>query len=296
MATANLTPLPRVQNVDAAFAAFGLTADVLRLDEVHPVISGNKWYKLKYWLEQCIGAQKKGLITWGGAWSNHLVATAAACAAAGLQSVGIVRGEQAPKLSPTLLDAKQYGMQLYFISRSRYKEEVAPDELYTADFVLVPAGGYGVLGAKGASQILSGITTNYTHIICAVGTGTMMAGLMQVAPENCTVLGVSSQKNNLGLPQQVKDLLRNETTVNINHQFHFGGYARWNTELLQFMNNWYTKTAIPTDFVYTAKTFYAALQLAKEHFFVPGSRLLLIHSGGLQGNRGLPAGSLIFGR
>ena len=294
MATANLTPQPRIQPVPEPFEKAGLAADVLRLDEVHPVVSGNKWYKLKYWLQQCVDEGKQGLLTWGGAWSNHLLATAAACAAAGLQSIGIVRGERPALLSPTLEDAQRYGMQLHFVSRSFYKEGTVPHHLLIDDFLQVPAGGYGALGAAGAAEILRGIPPQYSHIICAVGTGTMMAGLMQAASQDCTVIGISSQKANLSLHNEVSRLAHKSKPVFIEHRFHFGGYARWNTTLLRFMNDWYGQTGIPTDFVYTAKTFYAAQQLANEGLFAEGSKLLLIHSGGLQGNRGLPPHSLIF--
>lgn len=234
-----LHPLPDerllVKNIEAA---------VLRLDRIHPVISGNKWFKLKYHLQQARGS--KGIVTFGGAWSNHLVATAFACRQAGLASMGIVRGEMMTK---TLEDARDYGMELRFVSRSDYRDYPTPHDYYR-----VPMGGESPYGVAGASEILQLVDlTAYTHIACAVGTGTMMAGLMK---GSLPVIGISSLKIPSG-------------SANIFTGYHFGGYARYSDALISFMNELYQLHQLPTDFVYTAKLLYGVLDLAAKDYFAP---------------------------
>lgn len=293
-----ILPQPRVQKLNLRFNALPLQADVLRLDELHPVISGNKWFKLEPYLKQAVQQNKKGIITWGGAWSNHIVATAAACKAANLQSVGIIRGDATAQWSATLKQAAEYGMQLHFSSRSLFKESALPDELRQLqnEYLLVPQGGYGELGAAGASTMLAGIKDTYSHIVCSVGTGTMLAGICRATPEETEVLGISSQKGNYSLEKAIASLLPSgrHYRYKVLHHLHHGSYARYTPELLQFMNDWFMATGIPTDFVYTAKVFYAYVHLSAENYFGAHHRILLVHSGGLQGNRGLPSGSLIY--
>jgi 1-aminocyclopropane-1-carboxylate deaminase len=285
-----------VQN--AVYTAENIRMDVLRLDEMHPVISGNKWFKLKTYVADAVAQQKKAILTFGGAYSNHIVATAAAAAANGMTSVGVIRGEQPDVLSPTLLQAQQYSMQLFFISREAYKKKVIPTAVYgflkKSDLYFVPEGGYGEKGAQGSMDILKrSATETYTHIVAAVGTGTMLAGLVNAAQPVQQVIGISVLKNNFSIENEVQRLLHpQKTNYVILHDFHFGGYAKHTPALMQFMNDWFRETGIPTDFVYTAKTFYAADQLIRSRYFPAGNSLLLIHSGGLQGNRSLPAGTL----
>lgn len=277
-----------------------LTASVIRLDKVHPVVSGNKWFKLKEYLHEATKGFKKVIVTFGGAFSNHIIATAAACNQQGLQPVGIIRGEKPAQLSHTLQDAQQYGMQLYFVNREVYKEKVVPAEIWNhykkEDVYLIAEGGYGLKGMEGAATILSGVDVQaYDYIIAAVGTGTTLAGLIHAATHK-KVIGISALKNNFSLEDEVKALLppHENQSFQILHQFHFGGYAKHKPELITFMNNWYRQTGIPTDFVYTAKMFYAFEQLCNEGYFLPGSNILLVHSGGLQGNASLPKETLIF--
>ena len=273
-----------------------LQVAVLRLDKLHPVISGNKWFKLRFFLAEAL-RQKKGLVTFGGAWSNHIVATAAACRLNNLASIGIIRGEEPAVWSSALQDAKACGMQLHFISRTSYKEKHVPEALHAImhKYLLVPEGGYGATGATGAATIMDFLAEDYTHYICAAGTGTMTAGLINAAPPGSEVIGISMLKNNHSLEQAVKSLLHSHhASWQLLHGYHGGGYARHNPALLEFMNDLYEKTGIPTDIVYTGKLFFAASELIRDSFFPPGSRILIIHSGGLQGNRSLPKGSLIF--
>lgn len=280
-------------------AAFGNKVAVLRLDEVHPVIAGNKWYKLKGYISAAQAQGKKALLTFGGAYSNHIIATAAACAHLGLKSYGVIRGERAPQRSPTLQDAEGYGMELCFVSREAYRSKQLPPELeaIASECIIVPEGGYGKEGMEGFWALRNELALgDYTHILCAVGTGTTVAAFAHGAPAHQQVIGISALKNNLSLEDAVEHLLQQgqKAYVHIEHNFHFGGYAKYNKELLQFMNTWYRLTGIPSDFVYTAKLFYAFTQLWEGGFFGPQSNVLLVHSGGLQGNRSLPPGSLIF--
>jgi 1-aminocyclopropane-1-carboxylate deaminase len=278
----------------------GIEVSVLRLDVIHPVISGNKWYKLKAYLEDVAEQHKKTIVTFGGAFSNHIIATAAACRIAGFKSVGIIRGEAPRQLSHTLIDAQQQGMELHFVSREAYRQKEVPTpiiEKYGAENIyVIGEGGYGKKGMEGAMDILKECNADaYTHVVAAVGTGTMLAGLVAAAKPEQQVIGISALKNNLDLEKDVQVLLPTpKNNFTILHQFHFGGYAKRTGTLLQFMNDWYQQTGIPSDFVYTGKLFYAADQLIQQDYFAPGSRILLIHSGGLQGNNSLPKGTLIF--
>ena len=247
------------------FIKKNIEASVLRLDKIHPLVSGNKWFKLQYYLEEAKNTSKKYLATYGGNWSNHILATAAAAKMNNLGSIGIIRGEEL-KNTEMLMDAEKLGMQFIFLSRKHFKEKIIPDEL-PADTLLIPEGGSGEPGIRGASTILDYCDKNlFTHFICATGTGTMAEGL----------------KRNLNQDQ----LLISIPVIK--------GYGKYTSPLLQFMNEFYSNTAIPTDFIYTGKMFYKAMELVNNDHFTPGSSLLFIHSGGLQGNRSLPKGSLMF--
>jgi 1-aminocyclopropane-1-carboxylate deaminase len=272
-----------------------ITADVLRLDKINPVISGNKWFKLRYYLEEARSQHKKGIITFGGAWSNHIIATAAACQMNSLHSIGLIRGEEPRQLSPTLLRAKEMGMQLLFLSRSDYRSKEIPASIQPEEYYIVNEGGYGIMGARGASTILEHCHNSYTHYCCAVGTGTMMAGIINHSNTEQKTIGISVLKNNTRLEEMIQALLVNQNgNWKLIHDYPFGGYAKHQPALLRFMNEFYGKTGIPSDFVYTGKLFYAINDLIEKKYFPPESRLLLIHSGGLQGNESLETGSLIF--
>lgn len=278
-----------------------LTLEVLRTDRIHPIISGNKYFKLKYHLQAAHQQARTGVISMGGAYSNHLLATACICHSQKLQSVGIVRGEEPSIYSPTLQQATQFGMKLLFVSREMYQNKTQLKAHFRnqyPDYYWVNEGGRSTLGVKGAAEILQLAAVNdYSHILCAAGTGTMMAGLLNAATSGQLVCGIPvlkipDQKNN--------DLLHfleeqsNNRPYSIQYGFHEGGYAKKTTALLAFMNKLYRAHQLPTDFVYTGKLFKAIYTLSAKDFFPPRSKLLIIHSGGLQGNRSLPAGSLIF--
>lgn len=288
----------RLDVVKNLYQPYGVSVDVLRLDLIHPVVSGNKWFKLRYYIEDAVSKKKTRIVTFGGAYSNHIIATAAAATANGLKSTGIIRGERPAQLSQTLKDAESYGMQLEFISREAYKVKELPDTVYVdPQSYFIGEGGYGIRGRKGAATILQLVNlSDYSDIVAAVGTGTMLAGLVEASGEARRVIGIPVLKNNKSISADVNELLpeSKRNAFHLRQEFHFGGYARYNPELLNFMNDWYTKTAIPSDFVYTGKLFYAIDSLIREKFFPAGSRILAIHSGGLQGNRSLEPGTLIF--
>ena len=286
--------------------------DVLRLDRLHPVVSGNKWFKLKKHLELAAGSP---ILTFGGAWSNHLVATAYAAHEAGLASIGIIRGERPQTLSSALQDAIAYGMQLEFISREGYTQKTMPGFLQTLKTrypgaYVIPEGGGGWPGIVGSEDILRIVpTAGYSHILCAVGTGTTWMGLIRAALPGQTVVGIPVLKGlstrsetdpdgHLSLLSRIDPdgKLTPEQTgkARLLPDYHFGGYARHPPELLEFMNRLYRTSGIPTDIVYTGKLFYAVEDVFSRHYFPPLSQLLVIHSGGLQGNRSLPQGTLVF--
>lgn len=285
------------------FSSKGIQVSVLRADKVHPIVSGNKLFKLHYFLEQALQSSHATLITFGGAWSNHLVATAFACKAAGIRCIGIVRGEAPLQPSPTLQQCKQLGMQLQFISRQAYQQKSEPH--FLADLtkqwgphVLVPEGGYHPLGAKGAAEILPlAKAAAYTHIASALGTATTVAGLLLSAPANSTVMGFAALKGLTDLPQRLSYLLDGHEPAApflCMHDYCGAGYAKKDDRLLHFMNQLWEQHQLPTDFVYTAKMLYGIYDLANQGFFAPGSHVLCIHTGGLQGNASLPAQTLTF--
>ena len=266
----------------------------LRTDKIHPVVSGNKWFKLKFYFQQALSQNAKTIVTFGGAYSNHIVATAYACKLKGLRSIGIIRGEEPKSYSHTLTDAMNYGMQLHFISRENYKRKVVPIELVSPENFFIPEGGYGPLGAAGMAT-LNYDKTKFNTACCSIGSGTMMAGLINSKLKSSEILGISILKNNYELNGDVYRLLMDKNEpVNIIHDYHFGGYAKYNDGLIRFMNSFYESTGIPTDFVYSAKLFFAINDLINKEYFKPGSKLLIIHCGGLQGNFSLPKGTLIF--
>jgi D-cysteine desulfhydrase len=278
-----------------------IAIDILRLDLVHPVISGNKWFKLKYQLQEARRQNKKGILSFGGAWSNHLVATALAAQQAELASIGIIRGEQPEMLSTTLQEMQDYNMQLQFISRARYSNEAAIIPELAAqypDYYIIPQGGQSHLGVLGAADILQ-LTQikSYSHICGAAGTGTMLAGLVHAALPHQQVIGICSLKmpddENNSLNSFIKPYAGQKQYA-IFYDYHFGGYARKTNELISFMNSIYQQHELPTDFVYTGKLLFGVMQLVQNNYFQPGSRILVVHSGGLQGNRSLPPGTLTF--
>ncbi|MBP7931372.1 MAG: pyridoxal-phosphate dependent enzyme [Chitinophagaceae bacterium] len=278
----------------------GISVSVLRLDLIHPVVSGNKIFKLKHYLASALNEKKQQLITFGGSYSNHLVATAFAAQQNGLMALGYVRGEAPEKLSDTLSDCINYGMELKFVPRLEYdalQQDAIKKE--NREAIVIPYGGHGRLGAMGAKEILAFETVqNYNTIMASCGSGTMGAGLLAAMNSKQKLFLFSAVKNNFSIEAEIKSLLMKEEYANksftINHQYHFGGFAKKDDYLLEFMNVFYRETAIPTDFVYTGKLVYAMNDMIQKQLIPEGSNILLIHSGGLQGNRSLKNKELIF--
>lgn len=275
---------------------------VARLDEIHPFISGNKYFKLKYNLKTALSQGKKGIITMGGAFSNHLSATAFACNEAGLQSAGIIRGEVLQPLNPTLSFCTQMQMQLITVARSGYNrssEAVAHIRQTYEDLYFIPEGGDNEDGLKGCKEILPQIheAGSYTHIICCMGTGTTFKGIAASAEAHQTVIGVPvlkikpDERDMFILQHATVDSASKKTVL---FEFAGDGYAKVNNGQINFMNSFYTKTGIPTDIVYTGKLAQAVITLAEQGYFTAESKLLLIHTGGLQGNGSLKPGTLLY--
>ena len=278
------------------FFAGGPAVDVLKLQEVHPVVSGNKWYKLKYYLQEAVERGYTRIITRGGPYSNHIIATAWAARELGLESLGIIRGLAPPVLSPTLQDALSFGMALRFTEKNQFANFQLP-ESETKSALYIPEGGVGILGILGAADILSGIDfASYTHILGASGTGTMITGLAISALPHQQVLGISVLNNAPAPLTDISVWLKNWPGVNPPTILHYayGGYAKVHPTVLSTIRNCWEQEQLPLDFVYTGKLFSATRELIQQAYFAKQNRLLLIHSGGLQGNRSLPVGSLPF--
>ncbi len=277
-----------------------VSLSMLRLDDIHPIVSGNKPFKLRYFLHEARNSEHKTIITFGGAYSNHLAATAFACKVEGVRCVGFVRGEAPVSLSSTLFFCKENEMELVFISRSDYRninEEFRDILLHEyGDHTFIPEGGFSTKGALGAEDIMKLFDgKNYSHVCCPVGTATTFAGLINGNKNNSTIVGFSVLKNMEDIACRLKKLNVDESAVyKFIPGYHFGGYAKKTAELIEFMNDFYADNKIPLDFVYTGKMMFGVYDLVKENYFPEGASILCIHTGGLQGNNSLPPGILNF--
>ena len=267
----------------------GFEITIKRLDLVHPQISGNKFFKLKYNL---LAAQHQGykkLLTFGGAYSNHIAATAYAAQCFGFDSLGIIRGEElaSKPLNPTLSTAQQMGMQLQFVSREHYRLKQSPDYLAQLqqdypDYYVIPEGGTNALAIQGCQEILNTQDReSYDLICCAVGTGGTMTGLIEASSTHQHVLGFSALKGDF-LTSEVQQLTH-KSNWQITDQFCCGGYAKTTPELLQFIQAFEQNYQIPLEQVYTGKMLMGVFELIQQGHFSAHSRILVIHSGGLQG-------------
>lgn len=281
----------------ALFSSSSVKVDMLRLDLLHEEISGNKWFKLKYNLEQAQRERKDTILTFGGAWSNHIAATAAACDELGWKSVGIIRGDELrPDSSFTLLQAQRHGMQLHFISRKQYREKENKDftdflNKKFSDPYIIPEGGSNAPGMKGCQEILSFCEPEkYTHICCAVGTGATLAGIIESTSPLRPIVGFAAIKNADYLRDKIENQLTEKGKSNswkLMTEYHFGGFAQKTEQLTKFMKDFYDAHKIQLDFVYNAKMMFGINDLVDRKYFPSGSRILAIHTGGLQGNKSL---------
>jgi 1-aminocyclopropane-1-carboxylate deaminase len=282
----------------------GRMVDILRLDEIHPSVNGNKWFKLRYNLEAASSGAYNGLVTFGGPWSNHLYATAQACRESGIACFGIVRGERPAELSETLRDAIDAGMVLEFISREMYDLRDSEElkgwiRTHFGNVWIVPEGGSNFLGINGAMEMVPpAIVRGYDVIAIACGTGGSVAGLRLSVPSSVDILGVPVLKGEgymrrqahqllygfLGDPDAAEELTRR---ISFDERWHFGGYAKYDQDLIEFIRRMELNHALPLDQVYTAKLLYGIEQRLLNRETYHESSILVVHTGGLQGRRSL---------
>lgn len=265
---------------------------IKREDLLFPLLSGNKYRKLKYNLRHARQEGYDTLLTFGGAYSNHLHATAAAGKRYGFRTIGLVRGEELAKapLNPTLAAARSNGMQLEFLSRGRYRQKTSASflaslrERYGRVFIL-PEGGTNERAIRGCAEILGPGDRDFSHVCCAVGTGGTLAGLARAAAPGMQVRGYPAIRA-AGLQASLRPWIPGEHWTLVG-DYHFGGYGRIERELVEFINDFKGRTGIPLDPVYTGKMLYGILSDIQAGKFPPGSRILAIHTGGLQGRAGM---------
>lgn len=270
-----------------------VTLYIKREDLLHPYYSGNKFRKLKYNLAEAKKQKKDTLLTFGGAFSNHILAVAAAGNENGFKTVGIIRGEElASKIStnPTLLRAQEFGMVFDFISREAYRgksSQLFVDALGLKydDFYLLPEGGTNKLAVQGCSEILTEEDAEFDYICCAVGTGGTLSGLINCSKDGQQILGFPALKGDF-LREDIRSFVT-KTNWSLHTDYHFGGYGKTTTELIAFMNSFYLKYDVPLDPVYTGKMVYGVLDLIAKQAIPEHSKVLLIHTGGLQGIAGM---------
>ena len=280
---------------------------VKRDDLIHPQFGGNKWRKLKYNLLHAKDNNFDTLLTFGGAWSNHIYATAAAGKHFGFKTIGIIRGEKHQELNATLSFAEECGMQLHYIDRKQYRQKNDPafQKKLIQQFghvYILPEGGSNSLALRGCEEIVQEVNSQihqpFDVICCASGTGATLAGMVSAIRSEKTnhkqyAIGFSALKDRGFLTADVSDFLDIDTTENstthnwrVESDFHFGGYAKINDELIQFMHDFKSQYNIELDAVYTAKMFYGLFELIRSNTFKPESIIIAVHSGGLQGNKG----------
>lgn len=266
---------------------------VRREDLIHPFVSGNKFRKLKYNIQQAQLESLTTLLTFGGAYSNHIAATAFAGKENGFKTIGVIRGDElrsSIETNPTLAFAQHCGMQFYFVSREEYRKKDSVEfyrklkQLF-GSFYLLPEGGTNNLAVKGCEEILSNDDKVFDYICSAVGTGGTISGIINSAFPHQKVLGFPSLKGSF----LQKDICKFATNKNwkLIEDYHFGGYAKVTNDFIHFLNAFYQETKIPLDPVYTGKMVFGVLDLIKKNYFPNHSKILLIHTGGIQGIKGM---------
>lgn len=266
---------------------------IKREDLLHPYISGNKFRKLKYNLAQAKKENQTTLLTFGGAFSNHILAVAAAGKEYGLKTIGIIRGEELQAKideNPTLQKAQEFGMVFEFVTRESYREKESPEFIGMlkqkfGSFYMLPEGGTNDLAVKGCEEILSPEDADFDYICCAVGTGGTISGIINCSKPGQQVLGFPALKGGF----LKEDICRFATKENwdLITDYHFGGYAKVSEELIGFINAFYKKNKIILDPIYTGKMVFAVIDLISKNYFPEGSRILMVHTGGLQGIAGM---------
>ena len=261
-----------------------------RIDLVHSFISGNKWYKLKYNIKEAIRLKKKTILTFGGAFSNHIAATSYAARNKGLNSIGIIRGEERLPHNSTLNFAIKQGMVLHYISRSDYRLKNTANfrqnikDKY-GEFYLVPEGGSNELAVKGTREIIN-CGDAHDYICCSVGTGGTIKGIIQASTIKQQNIGFLAVNYYDQIYSSINRCVEKQNWSLINH-YLFGGYAKYNQNLINFIINFNRRNQIPLDAIYTGKMMFGIFDLIAQDYFPIGSKILAIHTGGLQGNKGM---------
>ncbi len=268
---------------------------VKRLDLIHDEVQGNKFFKLKYNLEKAKSEGHSTILTFGGAFSNHIYATAKAAEAEGFTAIGLIRGEPMDPLNHTLDQAEKSGMALHFIDRTSYRRKAEVDfieDLHQkfGSFYLIPEGGTNQLAIQGSSEILMETDRKSTHICTSIGTGGTFAGLANSVHQNQNLLGFSSLKGDF-IHSEIQNILTQhqlnpKVAYQTFDQFHFGGYGKYNQSLIEFIWWFFETFGIILDPIYTGKMAFGIWDLIGKNYFSDGSKILMIHSGGLQGNIG----------
>ena len=282
---------PVQQIHDQLFVDKGIQVFIKRDDLIHPIISGNKWRKLKYLLVKAQALNKTHLVTFGGAYSNHLLATAGAGAKFGFKTTGIVRGEKVD--NDTLFMCRLHGMSLIFTDRDSYRDKPALFEKFFGDdeqAFFIDEGGASPEAARGCSELIGELTEAYDHIFAACGTGTMSAGIINGLTQlkQPTIFnGVPVFKNGGFIKSEIDKLLIKAADYQLHTDYHFGGYGKVNNDLITFIKAFVAETGVLIDPIYTGKMLYAIYDLAKKDHFKPGTKILAIHSGGIWGLLGM---------
>jgi 1-aminocyclopropane-1-carboxylate deaminase len=283
------SPVQQIKN--KLFDEQGITLHIKRDDLIHPLISGNKWRKLKYILKKASAQNKNHLVTFGGAYSNHLLATSAAAAKFGFKSTGIVRGEVVT--NDTLFLCRLHGMQLIFTDRESYRGKPALFDKHfgnDADAFFIDEGGASAEGAQGCAELVDELTQTYDHIFCACGTGTTAAGIingLQSHKLNTQFNAIPVFKNGSFIKDEIDRYLTISTPYHLHTDYDFGGYAKANDRLITFIKRFIADTGILIEPVYIGKMLYAIYDLAAKGYFKTGSNILAIHTGGLMGLLGM---------
>lgn len=272
-----------------------ISISIKREDLLHPIISGNKFRKLKYNLKEAIKQKKSKLLTFGGAFSNHILAVAAAGKEAGFETIGIIRGDELEDKvleNPTLFKAQKLGMKFKFVDREMYRNKNEIDfrrrlEFEFQDFYLLPEGGTNELAIQGCEEILTDLDNDFDFICCSVGTGGTISGIINCSKESQQVLGFPALCGDF-LKEDIRKFAT-KSNWNLIPDYDFGGYAKVSDELIRFMNDFYSKYNILLDPIYTGKMMFGVMDLIEKDFFPKNSRILVIHTGGLQGIAGINA-------
>ncbi len=292
MITLNENP-PLQQIQDSLFKEKGLELWIKRDDLIHSEVSGNKWRKLKYNLQEARSKKQDTLLTFGGAYSNHIYATAAAASLFGFKSVGIIRGNEPKVKSDTLQFAASKGMNLIYVDSATYREKENPRTLANlheefGEFYYVPEGGTNLRALQGVEEIIPQLNIQYDVLCTACGTGGTLAGLVAGLGGNKTVIGFSALKGDDTLTQKVHSLTldyckQQFSNFQISFDYHFGGYGRVNDELISFIKDFKNQHDIQLEPVYTGKMLYGIFDMVRNNSFKRGTTIIALHTGGLQG-------------